>query len=340
MSDSNNIFFLLMLINQPGLGPVGIMRKIRESGSIEAAAAGLESDEKWKKDYELVQKSGVSLISYQDPCYPESLLALPDFPPLLYVMGKLEKVPHVAIIGTRAASIYGKEVAMRFGEELAASGITVVSGLARGIDTAAHMGALRGGKTAAIVGSGLSNLYPRENRVLAEKIAENGAVISEFPMATPPLREHFPRRNRLISGLSLGLCLIESPLKGGSMITMERGEKQGKKLFALPGRVDWPTFQGNHALLKERRAELVESSQEITAALSIKSPLFPKEREKISLSSEERAFLERLPPEEKSIEEIAQLTQLPPMQLNVLLTRLILKKTMKEFPGKIYKKLL
>ncbi|NGX54684.1 MAG: hypothetical protein KR126chlam2_00299 [Chlamydiae bacterium] len=296
----------------------------------------LKSD---KEDLELAERYGVSVISYQDPRYPKKLLTLRNFPPLLYVKGEISPEDEVAIgvIGTRNATLYGKEMAERVGGELAERGICVVSGLARGIDTAAHRGALRTGRTIAVIGSGLANIYPRENQGLAEEIGANGAVISEFPMAMPPLRQNFPRRNRLISGLAMGLCLVESPLKGGGMITMEMGKRQGKKLFAFPGRVDWPTFEGNHRLIKEEKAKLVENGKEIAAAFSLDQNIF-RPSFKVFLTEEEKKFLALLPPEEKSIEELALLTQLPAMKLNVLLTRMVLKKTMKEFPGKIYKK--
>ncbi len=294
-----------------------------------------------KEDLELAERYGVSVISYQDSRYPKKLLALRNFPPLLYVKGELLPEDEVAIgvIGTRNATLYGKEMAERVGGELAERGICVVSGLARGIDTAAHRGALRRGRTIAVIGSGLANIYPRENQGLADEIAAHGAVISEFPMATPPLRQNFPRRNRLISGLAMGLCLVESPLKGGGMITMEMGQKQGKKLFAFPGRVDWPTFEGNHRLIKEGKATLVENGKEIAAAFSLDQNIF-RPSFNVVLTEEEKKFMALIPPEETSIEELALLTQLPAMKLNVLLTRMVLKKTMKEFPGKIYKKAL
>ena len=194
------------------------------------------------------------------------------------------------------------------------------------------------GKTIAVIGSGLNHVYPQENRALAEKISGFGAVISEYPMQTPPAKGLFPRRNRIISGISQGVCLVESPLEGGGMLTMELARQHNRPLFAIPGRVDWPTFEGNHALIFENKARLATKGIDLLKHLNITQNQIVKHSIHTTLSPEETVFLNQLPAEEKSIEELVLLTQLPIMQLNVFLTRLILKKVVKEFPGKIYKK--
>ncbi len=299
----------------------------------------LENHSLWQKEWEELQTNNISLLSYLDPLYPSALRTLSDFPLLLYVYGKLlpQDAHALAIVGTRTSTHYGMEQAHSFAETLAAEGMTIVSGLARGIDTAAHQGALKRGRTLAFLGSGLGSIYPKENTKLVEAIAAQGAVISEFPLMTPPFRTHFPQRNRLVSGFSKGVLLIESPLKGGGMLTMGIAEKQRKPLFAIPGRVDMPTFQGNHALLKHKKAQFVDSSDDILHFFSL--PLSQKNNcSSIVLTEEERGFLSLLSFEEKSMDELVLLTQFPVMKLNVLLTRLVLKKAMKEFPGKIYKK--
>ncbi len=350
MGNKNNT--LLQLLHGSGLGRATLWKLIQDFGSPEEVLSRGWNPTKellfdkwkigpqWEEDLEEVEKRGVKLISYSDENYPKNLLKIPDFPLLLYVKGSLDRIdPAIALIGTRTATLYGKQLAEKTGEELAASGVTVVSGLARGIDTAAHVGALQGkGKTVAVIGSGLSQLYPQENRVLAEKIASNGAVISEYPMNLAPAQGLFPRRNRIISGLSEATCLIESPLKGGGMLTMELGERQGRPLFAFPGRIDWPTFEGNHQLIQQGKARLATKGEDLLKCLNIINNQIVKPKTSL-LTPEERAFLDQLPNEEKSIEQLVLLTQLPVMQLNVFLTRLILKKTVKEFPGKIYKKI-
>lgn len=312
----------------PGFGPK-VMQNWRKSSA-------------WEKELELARRYKVRLISYTSPEYPKSLLELPDHPVLLYVLGKLEPIDQkgFAIIGTRNASIYGLEMAEQFGRDLAEQGLTVVSGLARGIDTAAHKGALEKGKTIAVIGSGLANIYPAENSTLARQIVEKGALISEFAMTTPPDRQNFPQRNRIVSGMTRGTVLIEAPERSGAMLTAERAISQGRKLFALPGRADGEGFRGNHALIKKKDAQLVESAQDVLKEFNeLFAPLPPQpSRTIVLLEKEEEELLYKLPAEEISIESIVQLTKLPIGKLNVVLMSLLLKRAIKEFPGKRYKK--
>lgn len=298
----------------------------------------------WKKNLEIAEKENAEIIPYFSPKFPKYLQELPDAPVLLYVKGKLIPADQrsIAIVGTRHASIYGKEMAAKIAHELASAGFTIISGLARGIDTAAHLGALKRGRTIAIIGSGLSDIYPQENIPLAGKITEKGALISEFPMQTPPDRQNFPQRNRIVSGMTLATLLVEAPLKSGAMITMDRAFLQKKKLFALPGRADDENFRGNHELIKKGKAQLVESANDIIANFEdlIERTHYPLESKMAShpLEKEEREFLEKLPSREMSIEDIVQLTRLPVMKVSVMLMGLVIKKVIKEYPGKIFKK--
>lgn len=295
----------------------------------------------WKQNLVAVLKFNVTLIPYTSPHYPARLLETPDAPVLLYVQGEMQPVDQrsIAIIGTRHASIYGQEMAHWFACELASYGFTIISGLARGIDTAAHLGALKKGRTIAVIGSGLGDIYPAENRLLSQQIATKGAVISELPVLAPPDRQNFPQRNRIVSGMSKGTLLIEAPIKSGAMITMEKAESQGRPLFVLPGRVDSDSFRGNHALIKQGRARLVESPAEVAKFYDQLFEVKPcVEEPRVQLTSEETGLMNVLPNQEIAIDQILLLVQIPISTLNVLLMKLVLKGYLKEFPGKIFKK--
>lgn len=318
------------------------------NNTLQAAWSRWPSDESWKRNLSQVAKYGVKLLPYSSPYYPKRLSDISDAPVLLYIKGALTPADQrsIAIVGTRQASIYGLEMAKKFASELAAFGFTVVSGLARGVDTAAHQGALEKGRTLGVIGSGLADIYPTENRALAERLSGQGALISEFPMDTPPDRQNFPQRNRIVSGMTLGTLLIEAPLKSGAMITMEKGREQGKPLFALPGRIDHENFRGNHHLIKQGKAVLVETGAEIAAhfdqffAGSIPSLAVAKAQSPIlPLDKEEESVLRCFLSQELSIEEIFAFTKISISSLNVLLMKLVLKGYLKEYPGKVYSKI-
>jgi DNA processing protein len=217
-----------------------------------------------EKELELADKLNVSIITSDSPSYPRLLLNIYDFPPILYVKGTLsDQDVNVAVVGSRMASTYGKFTTEKLCRELAMKGVTVVSGMARGIDSAAHAGAIAGkGRTIAVLGSGIDVIYPPENRKLFEKISENGAVITEFPFCTQPLAFNFPARNRIISGLSLGVVVIEANEKSGSLITARLALEQGREVFAVPGNIDSPRTKGTHRLIREG-AKLVENTYDI-----------------------------------------------------------------------------
>lgn len=216
------------------------------------------------RELELAKEFDVSIITASDPLYPNALLNIYDFPPLLYVKGQLrEDDVNVAVIGSRRASTHGKFITERLSRELAMQGVTIVSGMARGIDSAAHRGALTGaGRTIAVMGCGINVVYPPENKKLFDKIVSHGAVITEFPFHTLPKGQHFPARNRIISGISLGVVVVEATEKSGSLITARLGLEQGKEVFAVPGSIDSPGSKGTHKLLKEG-AKLVENVDDI-----------------------------------------------------------------------------
>ncbi|MBA3602360.1 MAG: DNA-protecting protein DprA [Parachlamydiaceae bacterium] len=357
---------LVILMSMVSLGPIKIRLLATHFGSaIEALLAPSEyvlpfvgskaaalwgkwpTENSWKNNLLLAAKHQAEIIPFTSSQYPKRLLEIPDAPVLLYMQGTLLPADRrsIAIVGTRQLSIYGQEMAHRFAQDLAALGFTIVSGLARGVDTAAHIGALEKGRTIGVIGSGLADIYPAENRKLAERMVTQGAVISEFPMATPPDRQNFPQRNRIVSGMTLGTLLIEAPVKSGAMITMEKGEAQGRPLFAIPGRIDSENFRGNHSLIKQNRAILVESAYEIASyyesLFGKMSPLPSQELTKtltIPLDKEESLLLESLPNQELSVEQIFLLTKIPISALNVLLMGLVIKGCLKEFPGKVYMK--
>lgn len=356
---------LLRLTMVPYLGSIKIRLLVQQYGSAQAALTAsvsslmelpgfgqkllaswqeeLKSD-RWQKELDLAERFNVRLIPYTSPDYPKRLLEIIDHPVLLYVKGTLTKEDQrcLAIVGTRQASLYGMEMARRLGKELAHAGFTIISGLARGIDTAAHEGALETGRTIGILGCGLAHMYPKENQRLASVMSGQSALISEFPMSTPPDRQQFPQRNRIVSGMAGGTLLIEAPKQSGAMITVDRALSQGRKVFALPGRADQENFQGNHALIKAGQAELIENSQDV---LNHFSQLFAFSAPKMInqarplLEPEEEEFIRQLPTEELSIEDLIVRTKWPANKLTVLLMSLVLKKVIKEYPGKIYKKI-
>ena len=235
-----------------------------------------------EKELALCWEKRISLLTILDPAYPASLKEIPDPPLLLYVKGEIAENDSnaLAVVGTRHPSFYGRTQAKRFAGELAAKGLTIVSGLARGVDQAAHEAALdvSYGRTLAVLGSGLDVIYPRENEKLYHRIIERGAVLSEYAPGTPPLAENFPRRNRILSGLSLGVFVVEAHSRSGSLITAHQALDQGREVFALPGPVDQLTSRGTHQLLREGAA-LVENPEDIFEALSarlkqIRTPVF------------------------------------------------------------------
>jgi DNA processing protein len=214
------------------------------------------------------EEAGIRALAWNDPAFPSLLAAISDCPPLLWYRGNLASLdaPMVAIVGSRAATSVSVDAAARLAADLAARGVTVVSGLARGVDSAAHRGALTKGRTIAVLGSGVDYIYPSEHKALAAEIAEAGLVVSEYPPGTAPLPHHFPMRNRLISGLSLAVVVIEASEKSGSLITAGCALEQGREVMAVPGNVLSGRNRGGHALLKDG-AKIVETADDILEGL-------------------------------------------------------------------------
>ncbi len=277
---------ILRLAACPGLGPRTYARLREAFGTADAilgqSAAALRAvdgirapladaiarsgDYDPRPELDRAAEEGVSILGQGDPAYPASLRETFDPPIVLYVKGELvpEDAIGLAIVGTRRTSQYGRAQAERFASLLARAGFTVVSGLARGVDSAAHRGALvAGGRTLAVLGSGLARIYPPENRDLAAEITGAGALVSEFAMDADPSRENFPRRNRLIAGLTLGTLVIEAPLRSGALITARLANELGREVFAIPGRIDQRNAEGCNRFISEGQAKLVQSLDDI-----------------------------------------------------------------------------
>ena len=219
---------------------------------------------------ERAASSGIHALAWNDPMMPPYLMAISDAPPVLWYRGTLECLnqPAVAVVGSRAASAVSLETARRIAIDLAARGITVVSGLARGVDSAAHRGALETGRTIAVLGSGVDHIYPHEHIELADRVTRTGLVLSEYPPGTPPLPFHFPMRNRLISGLALGVVVIEAAEDSGSLITASCALEQGREVMVVPGNVLTGRNRGGHALIRDGAA-IVECAADIVAVLGL-----------------------------------------------------------------------
>jgi DNA processing protein len=214
------------------------------------------------------EADGIGVLPWNDPRFPSALLAISDAPPVLWYRGSLEVLrrPAVAIVGSRSASVAALEIAEQLGRDVAARGVAVVSGLARGVDSAAHRGALGTGCTIAVLGSGVDRIYPPEHATLARDIAANGLVVSEFPPGTAPLQFHFPMRNRLISGMSRAVVIVEASEKSGSLITAGCALEQGREVLAVPGNVLSGRNRGSHALIRDG-AKIVECADDIVEEL-------------------------------------------------------------------------
>jgi DNA processing protein len=227
-----------------------------------------KSEERAEAEWDQAQKLGVTVIDILDPAYPPLLREIFDPPIVLYVRGKKwdADLPQLAIVGTRRPTGYGLNCAERLAEDLAARGLAITSGLARGLDAAAHRGALRSGVTYAVFGSGLDSVYPKENRGLADLVTNDGAIISEFPLGTPPSPQNFPIRNRIIAGMSLGVTVVEAAEYSGSLITVRLGLEFGREIFAVPGNITSPQSFGPHSLIRQG-AKLVAGWQDIVEEL-------------------------------------------------------------------------
>src|ERR1700726_595414 len=294
-----------------------------------------------------IREFGATVITQESPSYPKSLREIHAPPIVLYVWGELQERDHhaIGIIGARRTTHYGSESAKKLAYQLAYAGLTVVSGLARGIDTAAHQGALAAkGRTIAVIGSGLSKLYPPENRGLAEKICDgNGAIVSEFSMEIEPDRQTFPMRNRIISGWSHGILVVEAGLNSGALITASQAVEQGRSVYAVPGHINAPNAMGSNRLIQQG-AKLVMDAADILDDLQILVPDTKPSPEAAvrplpPLSDEERRVYDAIDSAETPIDEIAAKCDLPSATVSSTLLRLELKRLVKQLPGKYFVKL-
>lgn len=291
-----------------------------------------------------IEAGNVRLLTFLDAEYPRRLFEIGDPPPLLYLRGTIPAwEPAVAVVGSRRATREGLKAAERLSAELASSGVLVVSGLARGIDTAAHRGALAGGgPTVAVLGCGLDVDYPPENGQLAQQVAGQGCIISEFPMTTQPLAEHFPRRNRIISGLSRGVLVVEAVEKSGSLITARYALDQGREVLAVPGPISSPACRGSNRLIKEG-AQLVDCVEDILDAVRISKteqmlPLFEPHTSspRCSLTPREAAVYELVAQGPRHLDEITQALELTPGEVSAMVLGLELKGMLQQLPGSYY----
>jgi DNA processing protein len=331
----------------PGMGPARVARLLAHCGSPEAAwfadafalaAAGIEARaaaalqaarERIDLDGELrrAARAGVTLLTLESPAYPRLLREIPGAPPLIYVRGGLLADDWaVAVVGTRAPSTYGREAAYRLAGDLARAGVTIVSGLALGVDTLAHTAALdAGGRTLAVLGSGVDRPYPERNRKLAERILEQGALVSDFPLGTAPVAANFPPRNRLISGLSRGTLVVEAGERSGALITVEFALEQGREVLAVPGSIFARQSAGAHRLLRDGAA-LVTCAEDVLAALEMTAASVQREaRAELPADPVEAALLALLGYEPQPIDELGRAAGLPAPAVAAALAVLELK---------------
>lgn len=369
MSDESS--YALALIRVPGIGSRRLTRLRDRFGSLCAAwhapwdalrampelgakaAAELEATRRAseplrtaRRDLAAYAARGLRLHLLGDPTYPPLLREISDPPALLFAHGTLDLTgPMVALVGTRSATAYGLRIARRLGLELAARGITVVSGLALGIDAAAHAGALEGGLTAAVLGSGLDHVGPARNRRLAEAIVQRGgALLSEYPPETSPAAGQFPARNRIVSGMCLATVVIEAPLRSGALITADLALEQGREVMAVPGPIDQRQSEGTLALLSQG-AKLVTSVDDILSELpgsiagSLPGGPTPRPAQKqvpVDLPADEARILKAIGNDPIHADRIAAVTGLPAAVVTGLLLVLELKAFVVQLPGNTY----
>jgi DNA processing protein len=290
-----------------------------------------------------VEQHRVRIILYSDSAYPQALRQIHDPPMVLYVKGKDIPVnmTHIAVVGSRHPTPYGQKAAEKIGQGLARRGLSVVSGMARGIDSAAHWGCLTGrGFTVAVIGTGIDVVYPASNQKLFDQITQKGAVISEFPLGTPPEPKNFPIRNRIISGLSMAVVVVEATKNSGSLITASIALDQGREVFAVPGSINSFKSAGCHFLIKQG-AGLVENSDDILDQLGLNYPYAPKrdtykEAPMPPMEASEEAIYGLIGEYPTHIDQIAKRSNLKPSDVSSLLLRMELKGIITQLPGKMF----
>jgi len=286
-----------------------------------------------EEEMEKLESYGIKVLTFRDPDYPSRLKEIYDYPPLIYVRGSLlpEDEWCLAVVGTRKATVYGRQAAEEIVADLARNKITIVSGLARGIDSIAHQSALEaGGRTIAVFASGLDIVYPAENAALARNIIQQGAIISEFPLGTKPRRENFPLRNRIMSGLSLGVLVVEADETSGALITANRALEQNREVFAVPGSILTPTSRGTNHLIQEG-AKPIRDYSDILEELNLTAVAHQMEiKEAIPASDTESLLLKQLSAEPTHIDEVCRSSGLPIATVSSTLAMMELKGMVKQ----------
>ena len=352
----------LGLLRAPGLGPRGLRplleaepdpRRLLESpppGAPEPVRRALrEADlEQARRDLEWLHESGNRLLPLTHPDYPALLRDLPDPPVVLFLRGDpgLLGLPQLAVVGSRSASRQGLQTARDFARHLAEAGLVITSGLAAGIDAAAHQGALEAGTTVAVLGTGLDRVYPARHRELAHRIAEGGLLVSEYPPGTPPLPQNFPRRNRIIAGLSLGTLVVEATLNSGSLITARLAAEAGREVFAIPGSIHDPRARGCHTLIREG-AKLVETGAHVVEELGSQLGLFdpapaappPAEEAPAAMDPDHRELLELMGWEPVSSDWLVANSRFSAAEIASMLLLLELQGHVSSEPGGLFTRL-
>jgi DNA processing protein len=367
--DGNVISDWLILYHAPGLGAVtlvrllerfGDAREILRASSDRLQAIGLPAEtvaylrqpDRKQIDLDLawLDQPHNRLITCQDPAYPPMLLQIPDAPPVLYVHGNVDILSslQISMVGSRNPTVSGRRTASEFAGCLALAGLTITSGLALGIDVASHNGALEAGKpTIAVMGTGLDRVYPASHLDLAHRIAESGALVSEFPIGTRPRPENFPRRNRIISGLSLGTLVVEAATRSGSLISARSAAQQGREVFAIPGSIHNPLSRGCHALIRQG-AKLVETVQDILdelGSLAAATHVTTGSREALTaaqsseLADDYIQLLESMGYSHTSVDMLVETSGLTPAVVSSMLLQLELKGFIASCPGGLYNRL-
>lgn len=359
MNDHNQFWIGFNLVK--GIGPTRVRELIETFGDVRSAwladpdqlrAAGLNGkliqrlqavrrEFDWDKMSDQISREGITILTWEDPAYPDQLREIPQSPPVLYVRGRIREEDHqaVAVVGTRRLTSYGRQAAEEIARFLARRGITVVSGLARGIDGIAHRTALEaGGRTLAVLGSGLDRVYPPEHRSLARDICQEGAVVSDYPLGTPPDGSNFPPRNRIVSGLAKIVVVIEAGRKSGALITANYAADQGRDVFAVPGKIYAPKSKGTNFLLKQG-AHPLTAPEDILDVLEITADGQP-EAVQLPLPSnptEEEVF-EVLGLEALHVDEISSRAGLPIEAVTAALTMMEIKGMVLKSGSMMYRK--
>ena len=360
-SDTGELYFWIALSTAPNVGakrmvslvqhfgsPQRVLEasareicKVEEVGEITASSIKGQVDYKEsEKQVKIFEKSGCGWIAFTDSDYPTRLKQISDPPPFIFVKGWLTEADELALalVGSRQATDYGKTITQKITTELAAKGITIVSGLATGIDSYAHQAALEaGGRTVAVLGCGLDIIYPSENKILAKKIEAQGALISEFLFGTEPIAENFPKRNRIISGLSLGVIVVEAPAKSGALLTAQCALEQNREVFAVPGNLGKKTSEGANNLIKQG-AKLITKAEDILEELNLSTTVAVKEFKKTlpELAEQEKAIYQVLSAEPIHIDKLAQESNLSIPETLTGLLNLELQGLARQLSGKLF----